>query len=132
MLRLSLAAGHTGGVNLADKLQIKPGQRVAVIAEPAGSPVALPAGCELVTDPAEADVVIAFVERRAEAAAGAGPALAAGRQDRLAWVAYPKAGQRGTDLNRDTLAAVLSGHGVRPVRQVAIDDVWSALRFRPA
>ncbi|MBO0772238.1 MAG: hypothetical protein J2P35_12345 [Actinobacteria bacterium] len=119
-------------MKVADKLQIKPGQRIAVIAEPAGSQVALPAGCELVADPAEADVVIAFVERSAEAAAAAGPALAAGRQDRLAWVAYPKAGQRGTDLNRDTLAAALSGHGVRPVRQVAIDDVWSALRFRPA
>lgn len=118
-------------MNVADKLQIKPGQRVALIAEPAGSPVALPAGCELVADPAAADVVIAFVERSTEAAAGAGPALAAGRQDRLAWVAYPKAGQRGTGLNRDSLAAALSGHGVRPVRQVAIDDVWSALRFRP-
>ncbi len=37
-----------------------------------------------------------------------------------------------TDLNRDTLAALLTERGVRPVRQVAIDDVWSALRFRAA
>ncbi|MFE2102127.1 MULTISPECIES: hypothetical protein [unclassified Streptomyces] len=46
-------------------------------------------------------------------------------------MAYPKGGKLGTDLNRDTLAAALSERGVRPVRQIAIDDIWSALRFRP-
>jgi len=29
-------------------------------------------------------------------------------------------------------AALLTERGVQPVRQVAIDDTWSALRFRPA
>ncbi|HEX7442996.1 MAG TPA: hypothetical protein VF320_03855, partial [Acidimicrobiales bacterium] len=58
--------------------------------------------------------------------------VAAASADRLTWVAYPKAGQLGTDLNRDSLASRLTPHGVRPVRQVSIDDVWSALRFRPA
>ena len=62
----------------------------------------------------------------------AGPAITAARDDRLAWVAYPKAGQLGTDLNRDKLAAALTAHGIQPVRQVALDEVWSALRFRPA
>jgi len=51
--------------------------------------------------------------------------------DRLTWVAYPKGGQLGTDLNRDSLAAMLMGKGVRPVTQIAIDATWSALRFRP-
>ena len=41
-------------------------------------------------------------------------------------------GQPGTDVNRDILAKSLAGRGVRPVRQIAIDEVWSALRFRPA
>ncbi|MEV6740775.1 hypothetical protein AB0N14_29045 [Streptomyces sp. NPDC051104] len=45
--------------------------------------------------------------------------------------AVPKGGKLGTDLNRDTLAAALYEGGVRPVRQIAIDDTWSALRFRP-
>jgi hypothetical protein len=53
-------------------------------------------------------------------------------RSRLAWVAYPKSGQLGTDLNRDRLAAALKTEGIRPVRQVALDDVWSAPRFRPA
>ena len=50
----------------------------------------------------------------------------------LTWIAYPKAGQLETDLNRDILWELLDGKGVRPVRQVALDDTWSALRFRPA
>lgn len=36
------------------------------------------------------------------------------------------------DLNRDLLASLVCRHGPRPIRQIAIDDVWSALRFRPA
>lgn len=119
-------------MDIAAKLQLKPGQRVALVAPPASSPIVLPAANQIVTDPADADAVIAFVEHRAEVASGAGPAIEAGREDRLAWVAYPKAGQRGTDLNRDILARTLAGHGVRPVRQIAIDGTWSALRFRPA
>ncbi len=55
----------------------------------------------------------------------------AAASDRLTWVAYPKSGQPGTDLSRDTLAAFLIERSVQQVRQVAIDDVRSALRFRP-
>ncbi|GFJ88613.1 hypothetical protein [Phytohabitans rumicis] len=77
--------------------------------------------------------MIAFVLDNAGLAGQATAAtLDAARADRLAWIAYPKAGQLGTDLNRDRLAATLAGRGVRPVRQVSIDPVWSALRFRPA
>jgi hypothetical protein len=45
------------------------------------------------------------------------------------WVAYPK-GNR-TDLNRDSLWPILGEYGMRPITQVAMDEVWSALRFRP-
>ena len=45
------------------------------------------------------------------------------------WVAYPKANR--IDINRDTLWPILTGYGMRPIGQVAVDDVWSALRFRP-
>lgn len=44
------------------------------------------------------------------------------------WVAYPKANK--ADINRDTLWPILAEHGLRPISQVAIDDTWSALRFR--
>jgi hypothetical protein len=50
----------------------------------------------------------------------------------LAWVLCAKAGQLGTDLNRDRLAAAIYVRGFRAVRQASLDAVWSALRFRPA
>jgi hypothetical protein len=61
-----------------------------------------------------------------------GAVTAAALADRVAWVGYPKGGKLGTDLNRDRLAEALAAHGIQPVRQVSIDDTWSALRFRPA
>jgi hypothetical protein len=45
------------------------------------------------------------------------------------WFAYPKGGR--ADINRDTLWPLVATHGLRPITQVAIDDTWSALRFRP-
>jgi len=43
--------------------------------------------------------------------------------DRLASLAYPKARQLGTDLDRDFLRGHLRPHGIDPVRRVALDDV---------
>jgi hypothetical protein len=117
-------------VDLTAKLQIKPGQTVAFFGMPDGMPP-LADGVSPAAEPGTADVVIAFVRNRAELGTGADAAVAAARLDRLAWIAYPKAGKLGTDLNRDILAALVTERGVRPVRQVAIDETWSALRFRP-
>ncbi|WP_433447068.1 hypothetical protein ACQPXS_04325 [Streptomyces sp. CA-142005] len=110
------------------KLQIKPGQSVAVLGEPDDVQLDVEAGA----DAASADAVLVFVTTSGDLlGADAQAALAAAQRDALAWVAYPKGGKLGTDLNRDRLAAALSERGVRPVRQIAIDDTWSALRFRP-
>lgn len=53
--------------------------------------------------------------------------------DPLVWFCYPKRSSRRyeTDLTRDIGWEPLTGVGWRPVRQVSIDDDWSALRFRP-
>ena len=59
------------------------------------------------------------------------PAIDAAREDRLSWVAYPKAGQLGTDLHRDKLNDLMKPFGIEGVRMVSIDRVWSAMRFRP-
>ena len=37
----------------------------------------------------------------------------------------------GADINRDSLWPMVAVHGLRPITQVAIDETWSALRFRP-
>jgi hypothetical protein len=119
-------------VSVASKLQIKPGQSACVIGRPRDATLDLGQEPELAQDPTKSDAVIVYCTNSADLEQLSAPLLAAARRDALTWVAYPKAGQLGTDLNRDTLAALLQSHGVRPVRQIAIDDVWSALRLRPA
>jgi hypothetical protein len=50
----------------------------------------------------------------------------------LLWIAYPKKTSGiDTDLSRDLIAKAMQGTGWRPVSIIAIDAVWSALRFRP-
>ncbi len=52
--------------------------------------------------------------------------------DAVIWVAYPKGTSKRyrCEFNRDTGWQVLGDAGFEPVRQVAIDEDWSALRFR--
>jgi hypothetical protein len=123
---------------LAKKLQLKPGQAVRVLHAPGGLKLDLPAVGDEPADvgvaggEATAPATLVFVTTFAEAGNRVAPAVEAAAADELSWVAYPKAGKLGTDLNRDALAAFMTSRGVRPVRQVALDETWSALRFRPA
>jgi hypothetical protein len=52
--------------------------------------------------------------------------------DAIVWIAYPKGTSKNyrCEFNRDSGWTVLGGAGFEPVRQVAIDEDWSALRFR--
>jgi hypothetical protein len=115
---------------VADKLLIKPGTAVwcsdaarLALLDP------LPEDVRRVEASAEAAVAVVFAEDAAtlrDVLGAHGPALA---QPDVLWIAYPK-GNRA-DVNRDTLWPILAEHGLRPVSQVSVDDVWSALRFRP-
>lgn len=50
------------------------------------------------------------------------------------WFAYPKKSSKKykSDISRDNGWQALGDNGFEPVRQIAIDDDWSALRFRKA
>ncbi len=51
----------------------------------------------------------------------------------LVWITYPKKTSGvASDLSREEIWDAMAGTGWRPVTQIAIDAVWSALRFRPA
>lgn len=54
--------------------------------------------------------------------------------DGLLWMVYPKGSSKRykCDFNRDTGWETLGKQGFEPVRMVAIDEDWSALRFRRA
>jgi hypothetical protein len=111
--------------DLLTKLQVKPAQSIAVVG---GAPEGAD-GWNLSTDPEAADAVLVYVADSTALAAAADLLRRTTDRGALCWVAYPKGGQLGTDLNRDRLRAAVDG--IEPVRQIAVDDVWSALRFKP-
>ena len=52
------------------------------------------------------------------------------KHDGLLWISYPKKSSKvKTDISRDVGWDVMSQHGLRPVNQISIDQIWSALRF---
>jgi len=112
---------------LAKKLNLKDGMKVRVV----GKPADVNLGDVAISTSAKADGVIVFVKTLAEVNAKCAPAVQAAKEDRISWIIYPKAGQLGTDLNRDILWKHLLKEGIQGVRQIAVDNVWSAMRFRP-
>jgi hypothetical protein len=74
---------------------------------------------------------LVYVRTVADLNRKAGPIITLAKADGIAWLAYPKAGQLDTDLNRDILWRHMLKKGVQGVSQVAIDATWSAMRFRP-
>ena len=119
-------------MDIANKLQIKESHSVFVENAPEGFILDLPRTANLVDTPDRADVVLVFVKDSSELETYGVPFLDAALRDAIAYFAYPKAGQLGTDLNRDILGRHLTNAGLRGVRQVLLDNVWSAMRFRPA
>ena len=53
-------------------------------------------------------------------------------EDGVLWFAYPKKSSKkyNSDISRDKGWDLVNSHGFQPVRQVSIDEDWSALRFR--
>lgn len=78
------------------------------------------------------DFILAFCTQQKEVDAVASEAATKLEGDGLLWFAYPKGTSKKLkcDFNRDTGWAVLGENGFEPVRMVAIDEDWSALRFR--
>jgi hypothetical protein len=134
---------------LTKKLQMKSGPRALILNAPAGylerlDP--LPEGVELVVgtrfiasapEAPEApegqfDFVQLFVKNKEDLQKFLPVAAQAVRHDALLWIAYPKGGAKaGTDLNRDILWDAVLPHQLTGVTLVSLDDVWSAMRFRP-
>jgi hypothetical protein len=115
-------------MSLAKKMNLKEGMKLRVLGKPANVDLDDVA----IGSSAKADAVLVFVKKLSEIDEKLAPMIAAARADRLAWAAYPKAGQLGTDLNRDILHARLAKEGVEGVRLISLDAVWSAMRFRGA
>ena len=75
---------------------------------------------------------LAFVQKQADLEARSRALVAQAEGDAILWFAYPKKSSKRyhCDFNRDSGWAALRGAGYESVRMVAIDEDWSALRFR--
>ena len=120
---------------LTKKLKLKPGQQAAVINAPPGYAGQL--GVEISTGLAgkpghSVDFLQIFVKTGQEVEKLLPDAIRVLKHDGLLWISYPKGSAKvKTDLNRDTLWKAMEKHGLAGVFMVSIDDVWSAMRFRP-
>jgi hypothetical protein len=93
----------------------------------------LPEEVEIEQEPSgEFDFAHLFVKDRRDLDQFIDQVLQVIEYDAVLWISYPK-GSSGikTDLNRDSLWEAMTEKGIRPVTQVSIDQVWSAVRFRP-
>ena len=81
---------------------------------------------------AEIRFSIAFVTRKSEVDSLAQAVAARAKGDATVWFAYPKGTSKKytCDFNRDTGWDALKAAGFDTVRAVAIDEDWTALRFR--
>jgi hypothetical protein len=120
------------------KLNYKAQLEIAVInmpAEFAPAVESMQSVATIVTDPQkiqEGGFIIAFVKTQQEVNALV-PILAQKLHgDGLLWFAYPKGSSKKytCDFNRDTGWGQLGELGFESVRMIAIDEDWSALRFR--
>jgi hypothetical protein len=75
---------------------------------------------------------LAFVTRQKEVDALASTIAKLCKSDEVIWFAYPKGTSKKyvCEFNRDTGWAELGRYGFEGVRMVAVDEDWSALRFR--
>jgi hypothetical protein len=77
--------------------------------------------------------VIAFATSQAQAKKAAAAAAKTLEEDGSFWLAYPKGTSKRykkTDINRDSGHTLLGTLGFDGVSLVAIDDDWSAMRFK--
>jgi hypothetical protein len=122
---------------IVEKLNLKDHARIVVLNAPRSfePELAKLRGIAILSNLANASDIkfsLAFVTRQQEVEA-LGKAIAAkAKGDAVVWFAYPKGTSKKykSEINRDNGWQVLGDAGFEPVRSVAIDEDWSASRFR--
>jgi hypothetical protein len=125
------------GKTIFEKLNLKNQRRIVVLNAPESFEPEL-AALRAVTvlrnlqDPDVIEFSLTFVTKQKEVDT-LGKAIATKAQgDAVVWFAYPKGTSKKYkgEINRDTGWQILGREGFEPVRSVAIDEDWSAVRFR--
>ena len=86
----------------------------------------------LIDDLQEIEFIMAFVIRQTEIDALVPQIAPILKGDAVIWMCYPKGTSKKykCDFNRDTGWKIMGEFDMEPVRMVAIDEDWSALRFK--
>ena len=122
-----------------EKLNLKDQTRIMVLNAPASFERELAAlrGVTVLRDVRALDGIgfsLAFVTKQDEVDALGKAVGQKVKGDAVVWFAYPKGSSKKykSEINRDSGWRVLCSAGFEPVRMVAIDEDWSAVRFRRA
>jgi hypothetical protein len=122
-----------------EKLNLKDHSRIVVLNQPESFEAEVSAlrGVTVVRDLKDSGDILfslAFVTKQPELDTLAKAIAKRAKGDALVWFAYPKGSSKRykSEINRDAGWAVLGEAGFEPVRMVAIDEDWSAVRFRRA
>lgn len=122
---------------LVKKLGIKPNHRLLILNALEGyleqlGPLPEGATCSTTADGSHFDFVQLFVKSRAELEQQSASVLGALKPGGLLWLCYPKQSAKlNTDIHRDTGWEAVTSAGFESVSLISVDDVWSAMRFRP-
>jgi hypothetical protein len=123
--------------SILEKLNLKNQRRIAVLNAPATFGHQLTALGDVTVlremgSVDEIDFLLAFVTKEIEVETIAKALAKAAKGDAVVWFAYPKGTSRKykSEINRDHGWQVLGELGFEGVRGIAIDEDWSALRFR--
>ncbi len=119
---------------VAEKARVKPGATIAVL-NPVPEVVdslGLPADVEFV-GPGAAQIVLLFVNSRAELESQMVPAVEGLAPGAAVWVFFRKGSKAaGLDMNRDDVWAIAERMNLRPLGLMTVNDTWSVFRLRPA
>jgi hypothetical protein len=124
-------AGYSG-TPLPQKLGIKPGVRLSVVAPPADfeHTLALPPGVERVGGRSAFDVAIVFCTSLADLRKRLTAAMRRLDPSGGLWIAWPKrASGIATDVTEDRVRELGLAAGLVDNKVCAIDDTWSGLRL---
>ena len=120
-----------------EKLNLKDLTQIVVLNAPQSFEPELKSlrGVTVARNLAAADAVefsLAFVTKQSEVDSVAKLVAKKAKGDAVVWFAYPKGTSKKyrSEIKRDSGWQVMGNYGFEPVRMVAIDEDWSALRFR--
>jgi len=117
--------------DMLKKMRLPAGQPALVLQAPEGFVDGLGRAVDVLPQGTYPFVML-FLRSQAEFSTLSPGAVQSVTYDGLLWLVYPKkTSSLDSDLSRDILWRLMEPTGLRPVTLIALDETWSAMRFRP-